>query len=80
MKELTDSYVEQAEAVYNMSKGIKLADGTFAAFSSAVYTQTTDVETEVNGLMTYDRKIMKLDEKRLREINEKLCKCLSGKK
>lgn len=80
VKELTDSYVEQAEAVYNMSKGIKLADGTFAAFSSAVYTQTTDVETEVNGLMTYDRKIMKLDEKRLREINEKLCKCLSGKK
>jgi len=29
--------------------------------SAAVYTQTTDVETETNGLMTYDRKIIKLD-------------------
>jgi hypothetical protein len=28
--------------------------------SAAVYTQTTDVETEVNGLMTYDRKVMKI--------------------
>jgi beta-galactosidase/beta-glucuronidase len=29
--------------------------------SAAVYTQTTDVEIEVNGLMTYDREIIKLD-------------------
>ena len=29
--------------------------------SAAVYTQTTDVESEVNGLMTYDREIIKLD-------------------
>ncbi|MEK6248940.1 MAG: hypothetical protein N2C12_12225 [Planctomycetales bacterium] len=28
--------------------------------SAAVYTQTTDVETEVNGLMTYDREVIKL--------------------
>ena len=28
--------------------------------SAAVYTQTTDVETEVNGLMTYDRKVFKV--------------------
>jgi hypothetical protein len=31
--------------------------------AAAVYTQTTDVESEVNGLMTYDRKVVKLDEK-----------------
>jgi hypothetical protein len=31
--------------------------------SAAVYTQTTDVEVEVNGLMTYDREIIKLDPK-----------------
>lgn len=37
--------------------------------SAAVYTQTTDVEIEVNGLMTYDRKVIKVDEKRLAEIN-----------
>ncbi len=29
--------------------------------SAAVYTQTTDVEIEVNGLMTYDRAILKMD-------------------
>ena len=31
------------------------------SLSAAVYTQLTDVETDVNGLMTYDRKIMKID-------------------
>ncbi|MBQ7709194.1 MAG: hypothetical protein IJT74_04660 [Bacteroidales bacterium] len=28
--------------------------------SAGIYTQTTDVEGEVNGLMTYDRKVMVL--------------------
>lgn len=37
--------------------------------AAAVYTQTTDVEVEVNGLMTYDR-IMKVDPSVIREINE----------
>jgi hypothetical protein len=31
--------------------------------AAAVYTQTTDVESEVNGLLTYDRKVVKLDTK-----------------
>ena len=34
--------------------------------SAAVYTQTTDVEIEVNGLMTYDRAVIKPDESRVR--------------
>jgi beta-galactosidase len=29
--------------------------------AAGVYTQTTDVEGEINGLMTYDRKVIKLD-------------------
>jgi hypothetical protein len=29
--------------------------------TAAIYTQTTDVESEVNGLMTYDREIIKLE-------------------
>ncbi len=33
----------------------------FFGLSAAVYTQTTDVETECNGLMTYDRAVAKLD-------------------
>ena len=37
--------------------------------SAGIYTQTTDVEVEVNGLMTYDRKVVKMDEKLLREVN-----------
>ena len=37
--------------------------------SAAVYTQTTDVEGEVNGLMTYDRKFIKVDPGLMREIN-----------
>jgi beta-galactosidase/beta-glucuronidase len=38
--------------------------------AAAVYTQLTDVELEVNGLMTYDRRIMKFDEAKLREMNQ----------
>lgn len=40
--------------------------------SAAVYTQTTDVEIETNGLMTYDRKVIKMAEKHLQEIHSKL--------
>ena len=40
--------------------------------AAAVYTQTTDVEVEVNGLITYDRKVVKVDEKRMAEINRSL--------
>ncbi|MBP5332589.1 MAG: beta-galactosidase [Bacteroidales bacterium] len=40
--------------------------------SAAVYTQTTDVEGEVNGLMTYDRKVVKMDEERLRAVNQQV--------
>ncbi|RDV29447.1 glycoside hydrolase family 2 [Alteromonas aestuariivivens] len=37
--------------------------------SGAVYTQWTDVENEMNGLYTYDRKVEKLDHKKVREAN-----------
>ena len=40
--------------------------------SAAVYTQTTDVEIEVNGLMTYDRKVMKMPEETLKAMHGKL--------
>ena len=40
--------------------------------SAAVYTQTTDVEGEVNGLMTYDRRFIKVDPAMLREMNAPL--------
>ncbi len=40
--------------------------------SAAVYTQTTDVEGEVNGFMTYDRKIIKMPLDKLKAANEKM--------
>ncbi|MHA1791902.1 MAG: glycoside hydrolase family 2 protein [Promethearchaeota archaeon] len=42
--------------------------------SAAVYTQLTDVEGEINGIMTYDRKIMKMDLKKLFKIHDRLFK------
>lgn len=67
-KEVTDEYVKYAESLLKMIK---------SGFSAGVYTQTTDVEGEVNGLMTYDRKVIKIDEQRVREINQKICKSLN---
>lgn len=39
---------------------------------ATVYTQVSDVEFEVNGIYTYDRKVLKLDENVIKEINSKL--------
>jgi hypothetical protein len=58
---LTDAYVALLGKVHPLigSPGL----------SAAVYTQTTDVEIEVNGLMTYDRAIIKPDAARVRAAN-----------
>ncbi|MFD2033873.1 glycoside hydrolase family 2 protein [Belliella marina] len=40
--------------------------------SAAVYTQTTDVEIEINGLMTYDRKVIKFDIPVLKALHDRL--------
>lgn len=50
----------------------KLKGYVAKGLSAAVYTQTTDVETEVNGFMTYDRKVMKMPIEKLKKVNEKL--------
>ncbi|WP_321425847.1 sugar-binding domain-containing protein [uncultured Bacteroides sp.] len=67
-EETTNEYVKYAKQLKEM-----IARG----FSAAVYTQTTDVEVEVNGLMTYDRKVIKLNENRLKEINKEICGSLN---
>jgi len=38
--------------------------------SATVYTQITDVETETNGLISYDRKINKMGEENIRKVNQ----------
>lgn len=58
-KELMDRYEEFAELLKHY---------VHCGTAAAVYTQTSDVEIEVNGIMTYDR-IVKVDEPRFREIN-----------
>jgi len=40
--------------------------------AATVYTQVTDVEDELNGLLTYDRKVMKIDKDVLQEINARV--------
>ncbi len=62
--ELTDKYVNLMHRLHPM-----IGD---PGMSAAVYTQTTDVETEVNGLMTYDREIVKPDTKRIAAAHRKL--------
>lgn len=40
--------------------------------SATVYTQLTDVEDELNGIMTYDRKLIKFDADTIKDINRKV--------
>ncbi len=62
-EKLTDAYIGLLTAIRPLiGRGL----------SAAVYTQTTDVEVEVNGLMTYDRKVLKMDEARIKAAAEKL--------
>jgi beta-galactosidase/beta-glucuronidase len=50
----------------------KLAPMIEAGLAAAIYTQTTDVEIEVNGLMTYDRAVVKFDAERMYRTNRRL--------
>jgi hypothetical protein len=40
--------------------------------AATVYTQVSDVESEINGLVTYDRKVVKFDKNMVKELNSKL--------
>ena len=44
--------------------------------SAAIYTQTTDVEGEVNGFVTYDRKVVKMDKSKVNAINTEIINLL----
>ena len=72
-KALTDAYIDLLNQVKKIADGYD-KNGNKIAYSAAVYTQATDVETEVNGLMTYDREIVKFDEERIRQAAETLTK------
>ena len=40
--------------------------------AATVYTQVTDVEDELNGILTYDRKVVKIDEATIKDINRRV--------
>jgi len=63
---ITEQYVIRTQSLEKLAKE--------QGCSAAVYTQTTDVEIEVNGLMTYDREYDKLDVDKVRAANQSLIK------
>ena len=68
---LTEAYVDLLEKQLLP----RLAEG----LSGAVYTQTTDVEIEVNGYVTYDRKVPKMDFEQVRQVHRKLMEAAGQK-
>ena len=70
-QELTDRIIESYEK--SVIKGIQ------QGLCGSVYTQLSDVEEEVNGLYTYDRKICKVDIQRMKELSARLTKVFNDK-
>ena len=72
VKENSEELMQQYEEYLEMLK-------TFVTTgcAAAVYTQTTDVEGEVNGLMTYDRKVIKMDMPRIAKANKAVIESMS---
>jgi len=61
---LTDRYVGLVDGVRNLMIGRGL--------SASVYTEITDLEGELNGFVTYDRQVVKMDQARVRAANQAL--------
>lgn len=53
---------------------LKMQELIRSGLSAAVYTQTTDVEIETNGLMTYDRRVIKVPAAKLKSLHDPLYK------
>ena len=56
--------------IFKFDQIVKMKENN--GLSAAVYTQTTDVEGEINGLMTYDREVTKIPAQTLKELHSKL--------
>ena len=63
-EEFEKSLLALYEEVYQLAK---------KGLSGAVYTQVSDVEDETNGLLTYDRKVLKVKSKEFKTLMEKIC-------
>jgi hypothetical protein len=62
---------DEAEYVTRYQESIRLlAELKAQGVAAGVYTQTTDVEGEINGLISYDRKAIKIPAKLLNKIQQ----------
>jgi hypothetical protein len=69
------SYVDVDPSTYTddyLEKLAEVRELVCRGSNGAVYTQITDVEGELNGLMTYDRKVVKPDVERIRAAQQAL--------
>ena len=66
--EVTAEYVKYAGMLLDLVR---------QGYSAGVYTQTSDVEIEINGLLTYDRRVVKVDVAKVAAVNRALCRSLS---
>ena len=62
------------EALLKLYRGEVMTAIENASLSAAVLTQVSDVEDETNGLLTYDREIIKVDAERMAELARELKK------
>lgn len=62
----TESFTDAVYSLFAEGTAPLIEDGLCAI----VYTQLSDVEDETNGLITYDRRVVKIDEAKMREANE----------
>ena len=65
-----EEFVDALKKLYNKKLLPLIAKG----LSAAIYTQVSDVEEEINGLVTYDRKVVKISVEEMKALNEKLYK------
>ncbi|HQC55214.1 MAG TPA: glycoside hydrolase family 2 TIM barrel-domain containing protein [Clostridia bacterium] len=66
------SSLKEFEAAYHKLFEESIIPLIEKGLSATVYTQITDVEDEINGIITYDRKVVKLDADKLRELNSRV--------
>ncbi|MBR5115637.1 MAG: glycoside hydrolase family 2, partial [Lachnospiraceae bacterium] len=63
-----EALIARVEKLYRREILPRIAQG----LSGSVYTQISDVEEETNGIVTYDRRVVKLPAERMQSVAEEL--------
>ena len=67
-EQLNQKYIEFIDNLIGLTK---------TGISGATYTKYSDVESELNGLIKYDREEMKINEEQIKQANEKVIRSLN---